>query len=84
MVTVETKTPAPRVRGLAGLRLAVLDNSKWNAGKLLRGIARELEGSFRLDNVRFYTKESFSKTATAEMLATIVSNSDIALTAIGD
>ena len=40
---VETEpTPiAERVRALSGLRLGVLDNTKWNAGKLLR-VARDV------------------------------------------
>jgi hypothetical protein len=33
---------APRRAALAGLRLGVLDNSKWNANKLLRGAAARL------------------------------------------
>ena len=32
---------ASRVRKLDGLRLAILDNSKWNCNKMLRGV-REL------------------------------------------
>ena len=29
---------APRAKSLEGLRLALLDNTKWNANKLLRGV----------------------------------------------
>ena len=38
--TVEaTPAPtAPRVKRLEGLRLGILDNTKWNANKLLRGL----------------------------------------------
>ncbi len=38
-VGAEKKALAPRVRSLEGLRLGFLDNTKWNANKLLRGAA---------------------------------------------
>ena len=36
-VSSESDPIAPRVKSLKGLRLGILDNSKWNANKLLRG-----------------------------------------------
>jgi hypothetical protein len=33
---------APRKKSLDGLRLGILDNSKWNANKLLRGASSAL------------------------------------------
>ncbi|MFC7540106.1 hypothetical protein ACFQU2_12425 [Siccirubricoccus deserti] len=38
---------APRPKALDGLRLGILDNSKWNANKLLRGAQAALEQRFR-------------------------------------
>lgn len=83
-VTLTPQTRAPRVANLEGLRLAVLDNSKWNAGNLLRRIVDELAPQAGLKEVRFYTKESFSRSATPELIETIARESDLALTAIGD
>jgi hypothetical protein len=80
-------TPAPtaaRVKRLEGMRLAILDNTKWNANKLLRGLRDGLAATHRLGAVNYYRKESFSKNAAPELVAEIAGNNDIVLTAIGD
>jgi hypothetical protein len=76
--------PAPRVAGLAGLRLGVLDNTKWNAGRLLRKTAVRLGEEFGFAAVNHYRKESFAKTADPALIAAIAAANDIVLTAIGD
>ena len=83
VAAVATPTAA-RVAGLDGLRLAVLDNTKWNGNRLLRRITATLEQNHDLAAVNFYAKESFSTVAAAELIDEIVANNDIALTAIGD
>ena len=84
--TVEaTPVPtAPRARQLDGLRLGILDNTKWNANKLLRSLRDSLAASHRFGAVHYYRKESFSKNAAPELIAEIAGNNDIVLTAIGD
>jgi len=76
--------PAARVAGLAGLRLGILDNTKWNAGRLLRKTAARLSNRFGFDAVNYYKKESFAKTADPALIAAIAADNDIVLTAIGD
>ena len=76
--------PAPRVAGLEGLRLGVLDNTKWNAGRLLRKTAALLGESHGFVAVNYYRKESFSKAADPALIAAIAADNDIVLTAIGD
>ena len=76
--------PAPRVAALDGLRLAILDNTKWNAGRLLRKTAALLGDRFRFAAVNYYRKESFSQVADPALVARIAADNDIALTAIGD
>lgn len=76
--------PAPRSRELAGLRLGVLDNTKWNANRLLRKTAARLEEQFHFTAVNYYRKESFSKYADPTLVAAIAAENDIVLTAIGD
>jgi hypothetical protein len=83
-VETERVAPAPRAATLAGLRLGVLDNTKWNAGRLLRKTAARLEERFALTAVNYYRKESFSKAADPALVAAIVADNDIVLTAIGD
>jgi len=75
---------APRRDALQGLRLGVLDNTKWNAGRLLRKTAAGLQDRLALAAVNYYRKESFSKDAEPVLLATIAAENDIVLTAIGD
>jgi hypothetical protein len=75
---------APRVTALKGLRLGILDNTKWNANRLLRKTAALLEEGQGVGAVSYYKKESFSKVADPELIAEIAANNDIVLTAIGD
>jgi len=80
-----TITPrAPRKINLNGLRLGVLDNSKWNANKLLRGASAALGENIRFAAVNYYVKHSFSKDAAPELIKQIAQENDIVLTAIGD
>ena len=84
VVEVKPLSPAPRPAGLAGLRLGVLDNTKWNAGRLLRRTASRLQAEVAFGRVNYYRKESFSKEADPALLATIAAENDVVLTAIGD
>ena len=81
-VTRDEQPLAARRESLEGARLMVLDNSKWNAGKLLRHLAARLENE--VGSVEYRTKESFSKVASQTLLDEISSSSDLVLTAIGD
>ena len=84
IVEAVPQTLAKRVKNLDGLRVAVLDNAKWNAGALLRKTAEHLGGQAAFAAINFYRKESFSKYAAPELIATIAADNDVALTAIGD
>src|SRR5262245_26145609 len=84
IVAVAPRPIARRVERLDGLRLAVLDNTKWNANRLLRKVTEKLAPGHRLGSVRSYRKESFSRVASPALIEEIVADSDIVLTAIGD
>ncbi len=75
---------APRVASLDGTRLGILDNAKWNAGRLLRKTAAVLGERHGFAGVNYYRKESFSKAADPALVAKIAAENDIVLTAIGD
>jgi hypothetical protein len=75
---------ARRAATLAGLRLGVLDNTKWNANRLLRKTAALLEAEHGIAAVSYYRKQSFSKPADPALIAEIAGANDIVLTAIGD
>src|SRR6266446_3259586 len=83
-VSTSPRGLAARVGGLDGLRLGVLDNTKWNAGRLLRKTVARLHGQFSFAAVNYYRKESFSKDADPALIARIAADNDIAVTAIGD
>lgn len=75
---------SPRVKRLQGLRLGLLDNTKWNANKLLRGVRDRLAQKHGFSAVNYYRKESFAAAAAPELIDRIAAENDIVLTAIGD
>jgi hypothetical protein len=83
-VEAKPQALAPRPRALDGLRLGVLDNTKWNANKLLRRCVDLLKGEISFAAVNSYQKESFSRTAAQDLIREIASQNDVVLTAIGD
>ena len=84
VVGAEKKEVAARIRSLDGLRLGVLDNTKWNANKLLRGVRDRLAAQVPLKAVNYYRKESFSRFADPALLEKIRAENDVVVTAIGD
>ena len=84
VVETEPLALAARAADLNGLRLGVLDNTKWNANRLLRKTVAELQREISFAAVNYYRKESFSKEADPALIATIAADNDIVLTAIGD
>ena len=84
VVEAAQMTTAPRVKRLEGLRLGLLDNTKWNANKLLRGVRDRLAAQHGFGAVNYYRKESFSLGAAPALVAEIVAANDVVITAIGD
>ena len=84
VVGAQSKAIAARVSSLEGLRLGILDNTKWNANKLLRELREQLKAAHPLAEVRYYRKESFSRFADPALIEQIRKQNDIVLTAIGD
>jgi len=84
VVETEPLALSARVTELGGLRLGVLDNTKWNANRLLRKTVARLQQDHSFAAINYYRKESFSKDADPALLETIAANNDIVLTAIGD
>jgi hypothetical protein len=75
---------APRAKTLQGVRLGVLDNTKWNANKLLRGLRERLAQKHAFGAVNYYRKDSFSLNAAPALISEIAAANDIVVTAIGD
>ena len=83
-VTAESRDLAARLETLDGVRLGVLDNTKWNASKLLRHVVSGLEAGLTLAAINHYGKESFSRPAQPDLLERIAAENDAVITAIGD
>jgi hypothetical protein len=83
-VAAQQLSIATRINEVKGLRLGVLDNTKWNANKLLRALRTGLEAAHGLKPTGYYRKESFSRFAEPRLLDEIRANSDLVVTAIGD
>jgi hypothetical protein len=84
VVETEPLALSERPAALGGLRLGVLDNTKWNANRLLRKTVTKLQQEISFAAVNYYRKESFSKEADPALIANIAADNDIVLTAIGD
>lgn len=84
VVDVTITRLARRKASLEGLHLGILDNSKWNANKLLRGASAALGKDIKFAAINYYVKESFSKDAAPELIEQIARENDIVLTAVGD
>lgn len=84
VVEAAAQPTAQRVRDLKGLKLGVLDNTKWNGRRLLEKTMALMEAEGPFAEVRYYKKESFSKNAAPELIAQIAQENDVVLTAIGD
>jgi hypothetical protein len=84
IVHVAERALAPRARRLDGLRVAVLDNTKWNGWKLLERTAALLGERTPFAAVTRYKKEGFSFDASPELIARIAAENDVVLVGIGD
>ena len=84
VVETEPLVLAERPATLDKLRLGVLDNTKWNANRLLHKTVGKLQEEYSFAAINYYRKESFSKEADPALIETIAANNDIVLTAIGD
>ena len=84
VVEADTHPLSPRPARLVGQRLGVLDNSKWNANRLLAATTALLAHQVDFAAVTHYKKDSFSRNAAAELLEQLTQESDVALVAIGD
>jgi hypothetical protein len=84
VVEVLSKQLSKRVENLDGLRLAVLDNTKWNASRLLDSVTVLLSEKNKFSQINRYKKETFTKPAAPELIREIAANNDIAVIAIAD
>lgn len=75
---------APRPASLRGLTIGLLGNTKPNAEVLLSEIAGELKDRYDVGEFRSYTKDYFGTPVKPDLLAQVVADCDMVITAVGD
>jgi len=75
---------APRPASLRGLTVGLLGNTKPNAEVLLAEIAAELKSRYDIGEFRTYTKDYFGTPVKPDLLAQVVADCDMVITAVGD
>ena len=69
---------------LRGKVIGILDNGKWNAGKLLAALGERLRREHEVADLVVHKKATFSRPAEEELLAELGEACDAVVTAIGD
>ena len=79
-----TLTLARRPASLAGLRLGLVDNTKFNSDKLLLKIGELLKQEYGVAQTTLYNKRNASVPAHEEIIADIRRSCDLVVAGIGD
>ncbi len=82
--SVAESSLAPRLSGLQGKRLGLLDNSKSKAGKMLDAVAAILHAQYGFTDIVRCRKPSASKPAAPEMIDELASTCDLVVAGVGD
>jgi hypothetical protein len=82
--TVAESALAPRLSGLRGKRLGLLDNSKSKAGKMLDAVATILNAQYGFTDVVRHRKPSASKPAAPEAINALAKTCDLVVVGVGD
>jgi hypothetical protein len=77
-------TLAPRVRGMDGLRLVLLDNAKPNAALVLQTLADQLRAQHHLGEVTTFTKSYFGTPVEEDRAQEIAQSCDAVIAGVGD
>ena len=75
---------APRVSGLGGATIALVDNTKINAGSLLDKLSSLLEAESEPARIVRYSKTDATRPAPPNLIQQIAQECDAAVLAIGD
>jgi len=75
---------APRPGALAGKRVALIENTKFNSDKLLERIGNILKTEHGVAEWKMYRKHNASVPAHEEIIAAIKTSADVMVAGIGD
>jgi hypothetical protein len=82
--TVAESAMAPRLSGLQGKRVGLLDNSKSKAGKMLDVVAAILSAWYGFTDIVRHRKPSASKPAAPEAIDELAATCDLVIVGVGD
>jgi len=80
----QTVAYAPRPGALAGKRVALVENTKFNSDKLLLKIGDVLKREYGVAETKLYHKKNASVPAHEEIIADITKTCDVMVAGIGD
>jgi hypothetical protein len=75
---------APRPRDLNGLRIGLIDNTKYNSDRFLLKIAERLKTRFGMEMVMLNRKQSAAAQVTEEAAQQLRNKTDFVIAGIGD
>jgi hypothetical protein len=86
-----TMTPAPitfsyarRPQSLRGLRVGLVENTKFNSEVILRKVAERLAAQYQITLTHLDHKKSSGHSVTAEAMASFQQKADFVLAGVGD
>ena len=77
-------TWAPRPDALAGKRVALIENTKFNSDRLLQKIGDLLKAEYGVAETRMFRKHNSSVPAHQEIVDEVVRSCDLVVAGIGD
>jgi hypothetical protein len=80
----QTIAYAPRPGALAGKRVALIENTKFNSDRLLARIGELLKAEYGVAETRMYRKHNSSVPAHAEIVEDIKRTCDLVVAGVGD
>jgi hypothetical protein len=75
---------APRPDALAGKRVALIENTKFNSDRLLQKIGDLLKAEYGVAETRMFRKHNSSVPAHQEIIDEVVRSCDLVVAGIGD
>jgi hypothetical protein len=82
--SVAESSLAPRLEGLQGKHVGLLDNSKSKAGNMLDAVAAILHAQYGFTDIVRYRKPSASKPADPEVINELARTCDLVVAGVGD
>ena len=80
----QTIAYAPRPKALAGKRIALVENTKFNSDRLLDKIGQILKSEYGAADARMFRKKNASVPAHEEIIAEVRKTCDVMVAGIGD